>query len=80
VLERRPLREHLRFGLFQLRLVLILLDREEEIALLHARAVGEVDILEEALDARDDGDRVAGDGVAGEVEVVGDVLRLRARR
>jgi hypothetical protein len=74
VAEGRLLRGDLRLGLLELCLVLLGLDREEEVALLHLRAVREVHLLEIALDARDERDRVRRGGVAGELEVARDRL------
>ena len=66
--QRGLLQLHLRLRLLQLILVLVLLDREQKIALLDERAVLVMDLVEIALDARDQLDRVDRSGIAGDLE------------
>src|SRR4029453_18244758 len=66
------LRRQLRFRLLQLRLVLVLLNGEKQVALLHPRAVGEVIFFQIPFYSRDKGNRVSRRGIAGKAEVVGD--------
>ena len=78
-IDKRRLRgQNLGLRLLQLRLVLVLLDREQQIALFDEGAVMEMLLLEIALDARDQLDRLTGRGVAGQLDIVGDGLRLAA--
>ena len=68
------LRCQLGLRLLQLCLVLVLLNREEQVALLDPGAVREVIFFEIPFHSRDKGNRVSWRGVAGKVEVVGDGL------
>ena len=78
MLERGLRGEDLRLRLLQLILVLVLLDREQKVALFDELAVLVMDLFEIALDARDKLDGVHRGGVAGDHHIVGDTLRLWA--
>ncbi len=72
--QRRFRRRHLRLRLDQLCLVLVLLDREQQVALLDQRAIGKMDRVEIALDAGDQLDRIDRRGIAGQFDIIGDRL------
>ena len=66
--------EHLGLGLRQLVLVLVLLDREQEVALVDESPVLVMELFEIALDPRDQLDRIDGSGIAG-IDIAADALR-----
>ena len=72
-------RLELRLRLLQLRLVGVLLEREQQVALLDPLAVLEMDLLEVALDPRHQLHRGDGPRGAGELDMVGDRAHLRRR-
>jgi hypothetical protein len=72
--ERRLLLQHLGLSLLQLILVLVLLYRKEEIALLDELAVLVMDLFQITLDARDEFDGVHRGGIAGDLHIIGDAL------
>ena len=68
------LRGDLRIRLLKLRLVLILLNGEQEIAGLDRSAVLEVDLFQISFDSRHQRHGVARSRIAGEIEIFGDAL------
>ena len=72
--QRCLLCRQLGLRLLELGFVLVLLNREEQVALLHPGAVGEVIFFEIPFYSRDQGNRISRRGIAGKVEVVGDGL------
>ncbi len=75
--ERRLRGQHLGLRLLQLIFVLVLLNREKEIAFLDPGAVLVMLLFEIAFDPGDELDRIDRRGVAGHLDIVGDVLDLR---
>jgi hypothetical protein len=69
--------EHLGLRLLQLILVLVLLDRKEKVALFDELAILVVDFLEIAFDTCDQLDRIYRRGIAGDLDIAADTLRLR---
>jgi hypothetical protein len=55
----------------------ILLNRNQQIALPDQLPVGEMQLVQEAHDARDELDLVDGRGIAGDLKIVADCLDLR---
>ena len=55
---------------------MILLDGEEKVALLDDGAIGKMDLLQIAFDARYQFDRVYRGGIAGEFDIFGHALDL----
>ena len=74
--KRRLLRLDLGFGLRELSLVLLLLDREKQIALLDDRTVEEVNLVQISFHPGDQLDRVDGCGIAGELDIFAHALNL----
>ena len=72
--QRCLLRRNLRIGLLKLGLVLVLLNREQQIAVLNRGTVLKVDFFQISFDARHQRHGITRSGIAGEIEIFGHAL------